>query len=100
MLDIEASRAARASAICRAVSGECGRVGEADVEALEAWLLFVSVDGGREGERDGALVDVEAEAEAEAEFDITAVGHEVYKQLMVGVIQLVKFAEARVVGES
>lgn len=33
MFVMEASRAARASAICRAVSGLWGRVGEADWEA-------------------------------------------------------------------
>jgi hypothetical protein len=73
---MDASRAARASAIWRAVSGEWGRVGEVDWDGdweVEAWL---DVDAGREGEREGALVEVEAEAEAE--FDIVAVRWEVY----------------------
>jgi len=77
MLSIEASRAARASAIWRRVSGEWGRV--------EGWVetLDTEVDGGWEevlnwpfdclmlgvgamaGERDAAWVLVEAEAEAD-----------------------------------
>ena len=70
---MEASRAARASAICRAVSGLWGRVGEADVD----WEALLVVDGGREGEMEGAFVDVEADAEAEP--DIVAVVSRTYK---------------------
>jgi hypothetical protein len=66
MLFIEASRAARASAIWRAVSGLWGRVGDADVECDEEWEALLVV-GGREGEMEGAFVDVDADAEAEAD---------------------------------
>jgi hypothetical protein len=72
MLCIEASRAARASAICRRVSGECGREeGEVDVvgSVEEEGGGMVLLEDGRPGEREGAWVDVEAEAEAEADAD-------------------------------
>lgn len=50
MFDMEASSATRASAIWRWVSGECGRVGDVVVEALE-------------GDGPPAWVDVEALAD-------------------------------------
>jgi hypothetical protein len=67
MLCIDASSAARASAICRSVSGECGREdGDVEVVGLEAGTE--ELDGpGWGGESDGALVLVEADAEADAE---------------------------------
>jgi hypothetical protein len=63
MLCIEASSAARASAICRRVSGECGSV-EGEVE-VGSGIGAAEDAPGSEGERDGALVLVDADADAD-----------------------------------
>jgi len=63
---MEASSAARASTICRAVSGLWGRVGEADCELEDAEALLV-VEG---HVFKAGLVDVEADADAAAEPDM------------------------------
>jgi hypothetical protein len=66
MLFMEASRAARASAIWRRVSGECGRVdGEVEETGLDGDTEEVAP--GIEGEREGASVLVDANADANAD---------------------------------
>lgn len=66
MFSIEASRAVRASAICRIVSGEWGRV-EGEVEAGSEESGPEALGPGMECDVDGALVLVEADADAVAD---------------------------------
>jgi hypothetical protein len=65
MLSIDASSAARASAICRRASGECGSV-EGDVDAGSESGPEAAAPG-MEWEVDGALVLVDADADAVAD---------------------------------